>query len=135
MSVLSSMSPTVPLKVLSISMCLENQKALAKTVQGSEALHCMQGLHKTCMYCGDGINDLAAIAAADVGMAIASSDASAASTVTTKRCSIAGGCIILVWRVVSHCLTGGSCNISGGVYHLVQDSETVICPEQERSNL
>ena len=90
MSVLSSMSPTVPLKVLSISMCLENQKALAKTVQGSEALHCMQGLHKTCMYCGDGINDLTALGAADVGMAVGSTDASAAATVCNQKASIAG---------------------------------------------
>ncbi len=43
------------------------------------------------MYCGDGINDLAALAAADVGMAVGSSDASAAASVITKQQGIAGG--------------------------------------------
>lgn len=42
------------------------------------------------MYCGDGINDLAALAAADVGMAVGSSDASAAASVITKQNGIAG---------------------------------------------
>ena len=54
----------------------------------------MQGLGKTCMYCGDGINDLIALAAADVGVAIGASDASAAATICTKECSIAGMAIM-----------------------------------------
>ena len=50
----------------------------------------MQGLGKTCMYCGDGSNDLIALAAADVGVAIGASDASAAAVFSTKQFSIAG---------------------------------------------
>ena len=52
----------------------------------------MQGMGKICMYCGDGINDLIALAAADVGVAIGASDASAAATISTTDCSIAGIC-------------------------------------------
>ena len=42
------------------------------------------------MFCGDGLNDLAALGTAEVGMAIGPIDAMAAAPVSTKRSTIAG---------------------------------------------
>ena len=42
------------------------------------------------MFCGDGINDLAALSAADVGMAIGATDAVIGAELSTSHASVAG---------------------------------------------
>lgn len=42
------------------------------------------------MFCGDGINDIAALSAADVGLAVGATDAVIAATLSTSRGSVAG---------------------------------------------
>ena len=42
------------------------------------------------MYCGDGVNDLLALAASDVGMAVGNSHASAAASLCDPRHSVEG---------------------------------------------
>ena len=53
------------------------------------ALH-IQGLGNTTIFCGDGINDLAALAAADVGMSVGATDAVIAAAISTPQGSVAG---------------------------------------------
>lgn len=50
----------------------------------------IQGLGNTTILCGDGINDLAALAAADVGMSVGATEAVIAAAVSTPQGSVAG---------------------------------------------
>ena len=50
----------------------------------------MQGLGKTCLYCGDGVNDLVALTASGVGVSIGTGDAAAAAAVSIQKSSVAG---------------------------------------------
>lgn len=67
-----------------------------------------QGLGRTCMYCGDGVNDLLALAAADVGVSVGTSNAAAGASISIPESSIAGvlsvTCVWLCHREASpHC--------------------------------
>ncbi|DBA90734.1 TPA: hypothetical protein ACH3X1_003944 [Trebouxia sp. C0004] len=93
-----SMLEMVMHNVVVFAQMQSHQKGQVMELFGARGLHQMldgrprhiQGLGKVAMYCGDGINDLAALAAADVGMAVGSSDASAAASVITTQQGIAG---------------------------------------------
>ena len=52
-------------------------------------------------FCGDGLNDLAALVTAEVGLAIGPLDAMVAAPVSTRRSSIAGSAPLHIAEVAS----------------------------------
>lgn len=53
----------------------------------------VQGMQHTVMFAGDGINDLAALSAADIGFAISAAEANAAADIATAQPSVSGACM------------------------------------------
>ncbi|DBA65621.1 TPA: hypothetical protein ACH3X2_002681 [Trebouxia sp. C0005] len=93
----------VMLNSVAFTRMRSHQKGQLMDLLGRKGLHQMLngqrqhilGLGKSCLYCGDGINDLEALANANVGMAVGSAEASAAATFCDTHYSIAGVCSVL----------------------------------------
>ncbi|KAL3131604.1 hypothetical protein ABBQ38_007901 [Trebouxia sp. C0009 RCD-2024] len=56
------------------------------------------------MFCGDGINDLAALRAADIGFAVGATDATIAASISTQQRSVAGTCQFIKEGKAGHSL-------------------------------
>ena len=101
--IITKLSPAV--NVNSIHLCL----ALVKLrFQGWGLL--TQGLECTTLFCGDGINDIAALAAADVGLAVGATDAVIGASLSTSRGSVEGkNCCLPAMPVSSEMDHGRDC--------------------------
>ncbi|KAL0030094.1 hypothetical protein WJX79_006699 [Trebouxia sp. C0005] len=62
----------------------------------------IEGLGNTTIFCGDGINDLAALSAADVGMSVSATDAVIAAALSTPQGSVSGVCSFIRTGKASH---------------------------------
>lgn len=80
------------------------------------------------LFCGDGLNDLAALGTAEVGMAIGPIDAMAAAPVSTKRSSIAGRPALHCFSTTSHSV---SCEAFGAVSSEVCKLGTLAAHSQD----
>lgn len=63
------------------------------------------------MFLGDGINDLAALAAADIGLSIGTTGAAIAAELSTNQGSVAGQPHMQTWPV-KHCILAMLCILS-----------------------
>ena len=89
----------------------------------------VQGLQQTVLFCGDGINDLSALAAADVGYAVGATEASVAAAVSTTRCSIAGN--LHIASTVPAALMPQICSRTKVLTQAVAFTLHMVCPAPE----
>lgn len=71
-------------------MCMLSQLQACVYPVRLQVDQCEQGQQQTVMFCGDGLNDLAALGTAEVGLAIGPINAMAAAPFSTRHSSIAG---------------------------------------------
>ena len=71
--------------------CAQTYKQMQRVLLVT-CLRCLQtqGMGNKTIFCGDGINDLPALAAADVGISVGATDAVIAAAISTPQGSVAG---------------------------------------------
>ncbi|KAL0032691.1 hypothetical protein WJX79_003604 [Trebouxia sp. C0005] len=108
-----SVLETVMRSVLVFARMKPHQKGEVMDLLSVRGLHQMhqgqprhlQGLGNMVMFCGDGINDLAALSKADLGYAVGASDATVAASVSTSHKSVAGVVSFIKEGKAAHSLT------------------------------